>query len=290
VRAGRPPEHPRDFIEALGEVAENDTLQPAFRAQVLALPGEADVAREIGRDVDPDAIARARNGLRAAIADTIGPRLTAVRQGLGTGGKFSPDSTSAGRRSLRNIALDLSVANRDPAAMEEVRAAFDKADNMTDRTAALSILVYEGLPGRQEALDAFYKRFENDALVLDKWFSLQALTPAPETLDRVRELMSHPAFSISNPNRVRSLIGGFASGNQTEFNRADGAGYDFVADFVLGLDPRNPQTAARLLISFRSWRALEAGRRAKAETALRRIADTAELSSDTRDIITRTLA
>ncbi len=290
VRAGKQPENPHEFIEALGEVAENDALEPAFRAQVLALPGEADVAREIGRDVDPDAIATARKGLRAAIANSLGARLKAVRDGLKISAKFSPDAASAGRRSLRNVLLDLTVANRDPAAMQAVREAFDKADNMTDRTAALSILAYEGLPGRQEALDAFYKRFETDALVLDKWFSLQGMTPAPETLDRVRELMSHPAFSISNPNRVRSLIGSFASGNQTEFNRADGAGYDFVADFVLGLDPRNPQTAARLLVSFRSWRALEAGRRAKAETALRRIADTAELSSDTRDIITRTLA
>jgi aminopeptidase N len=106
----------------------------------------------------------------------------------------------------------------------------------------------------------------------------------------VKALMEHPAFSISNPNRIRALIGGFAAGNPTQFNRPDGAGYDFLADFVLELDARNPQTAARLLASFRSWRALEEGRRRKAEAALSRIAAARDLSRDTRDIITRTLA
>src|SRR4029453_11576112 len=119
--------------------------------------------------------------------------------------------------------------------------------------------------------------------------ALEATIPAAETLDRVRALLDHPAFSISNPNRVRALVGSFASGNQTQFNRADGAGYDFVADFVLDLDKRNPQTAARLLVSFRSWRALEERRRTRAEAALRRVAAGKDLSPDVRDIVTRTL-
>ena len=126
--------------------------------------------------------------------------------------------------------------------------------------------------------------------MLDKWLTLEATVPARETLDRVRALMADAAFSSSNPNRLRALVGGFANGNQTQFNRADGAGYDFLASFVAELDERNPQTAARLLISFRSWRALEPGRRALAEAALRRLAEKADLSPDTRDIVTRTLA
>jgi aminopeptidase N len=116
------------------------------------------------------------------------------------------------------------------------------------------------------------------------------MVPAPATLDRVRALIDHPAFSLSNPNRIRALVGSFASGNQTQFNRADGAGFDFLADFVIDLDRRNPQTAARLLVSFRSWRALEARRRAHAEKALKRIAAVAELSADVRDIVARMLA
>jgi aminopeptidase N len=126
--------------------------------------------------------------------------------------------------------------------------------------------------------------------VLDKWLALEAMVPAPATLDRVRALIDHPAFSLSNPNRIRALVGSFASGNQTQFNRADGAGFDFLADFVIDLDRRNPQTAARLLVSFRSWRALEAKRRAHAEKALKRIAAVAELSADVRDIVARMLA
>ena len=112
-------------------------------------------------------------------------------------------------------------------------------------------------PEREAALDDFYERYRDDPLIIDKWFALQAMTPEPGTLDRVRALTAHPAFSMTNPNRVRSLIGAFAQGNPTQFNRADGAGYEFVADRILALDPNNPQVAARMTTAFRSWRALE---------------------------------
>ena len=137
---------------------------------------------------------------------------------------------------------------------------------MTDRMAALGTLSLHDVPQRAQALEDFYTRYCADPLIIDKWLTLQATIPEPSTLDRVRALTAHSAFSIANPNRVRALIGAFAQGNPTQFNRADGAGYDFVADNVLALDPKNPQVAARLMTAFRSWRALEAGRRAQAET------------------------
>jgi aminopeptidase N len=205
-------------------------------------------------------------------------------------GPFVPDAESAGRRALANAALDLMVAHGDRAAIDMAVQRFERADNMTDRSAALAILAGNALPERRAALQAFYQRYHNDPLVLDKWLSLEATVPADETIDRVRVLLDHPAFAITNPNRIRSLVGSFASGNQKEFNRADGAGYDFTADFIIDLDRRNPQTAARLLVSFRSWRALEPGRRAHAERALKRIAAISDLSPDSRDIVTRTLA
>jgi aminopeptidase N len=254
------------------------------------LPSEADIAREIGRDVDPDAIAKARNSIRAQIADRVGTGLAEVADRMKGSGAFTPDAASAGRRALANACLDLMVANGDRNAIARVARRYRDADNMTDRSAALATLVTNALPERFAALDEFYARYRDDALVLDKWLALEAAVPAPETLDRVRALLGHPAFSISNPNRVRSLVGTFAGGNQTQFNRADGAGYDFVADFVIDLDKRNPQTAARLLVNFRSWRALESKRRALAEKALQRVAQVPDLSSDTRDIVTRTLA
>src|SRR5690606_38799372 len=140
-------------------------------------------------------------------------------------------------------------------------------------------------PERSEALEDFFRRYESDPLIIDKWLGLQAMIPEAGTLDRVRVLTAHPAFSMSNPNRVRALIGSFAHGNATQFNRLDGAGYDFVVESVLALDARNPQVAARLATAFRSWRALESVRRGKAEAALRRIASASTLSADVSDIV-----
>ena len=161
---------------------------------------------------------------------------------------------------------------------------------MTDRMAALETLALHDRPERAAALDDFYTRYADDPLIIDKWLALQAAIPEPATLDRVRALTKHPAFSVANPNRVRALIGAFAQANHTQFNRGDGAGYDFVADFVLALDPKNPQVAARLMGAFRSWRALEAERRAQAEAVLRRVAAAPALSRDVHDIVARTLA
>ena len=161
---------------------------------------------------------------------------------------------------------------------------------MTDRMAALSTLSLHAVPERTAAFDDFYRRYREDPLIVDKWLALQAMTPDPATLDRVRSLTAHPAFSMSNPNRVRSLIGAFAQGNQTQFNRPDGAGYEFVVDKILALDPANPQVAARMSTAFKSWRALEPGRRVRAQAALRRIAGAPKLSRDVGDIVSRALA
>jgi aminopeptidase N len=156
--------------------------------------------------------------------------------------------------------------------------------------AALETLAQHDRPERAAVLDDFYRRYADDPLIIDKWLALQAIIPEPATLDRVRALTRHPAFSMANPNRVRALIGAFAQANHTQFNRLDGLGYDFVADIVLELDPKNPQVAARIMGAFRSWRALEARRRQRAEATLRRVAATSNLSSDLHDIVARTLA
>ncbi|HWJ72144.1 MAG TPA: aminopeptidase N, partial [Kaistia sp.] len=290
--ASRSTTEPADpaLVDALGVVIDDQRLEPAFRAQVLQLPSEADIAREIGENVDPDAIAIARRQLRQAIVASLGPKLLAIHAALATESGFTPDAASAGSRSLRNTILDLMVASGSRAAIGAAVWQFETADNMTDRLGALAALCHAALPERKAALDMFHDAYRHDPLVLDKWLTLEASVPSPETLDRVKALLAHPSFAISNPNRVRALVGSFSSANQTQFNRPDGAGYDFLADFVLDLDQRNPQTAARLLIAFRSWRSLEPLRRAKAERALERIAAASRLSPDTRDIVTRTLA
>ena len=278
------------LIEALAATLADGALEPAFVALALTLPSEADIAREIGRDVDPDAIFVERAGLRAAIGRELGAALWKTYVAMSDKRPYSPDAASAGRRALKNTCLDLLTATRDGTAIALAATQYRTADNMTERMAALATLALHNVPERQEALDDFYRHYESDALVIDKWFALQATIPEAATLDRVRALTAHPAFSPANPNRVRALIGSFAQANQTQFNRADGHGYEFIADTVLALDPKNPQVAARLMTAFKSWRALEAGRRAKAEAALRRVAQATALSRDASDIVERSLA
>ena len=279
----------RRLIDALLKTAADPALDPAFRALVLNLPGEADIAREIGSDVDTDAIHAARDGLRHDMAVAGHPVFRALYGDHARAGDYAPDAASAGRRALANVALDFLAQTGAADAFAPVEAAYARATNMTDRLAALGILVSGGAQGAAAALADFYQRFEGDALVIDKWFSVQALAPLDATLDHVEALCRHPAFSLSNPNRVRSLVTTFATGNQTQFNRADGAGYRFVAGKVKDLDRINPQVAARLLAAFRSWRALEPGRRPHAEAALRDIAAQPGLSSDVADIVARCL-
>ncbi len=290
LHAGKMPRVDEKLIAALTAILGDAALQPAFVALSLVPPGEGDVAREIGRDIDPDAIFHARKALRAAIGDRLGPALTKAYERMTVRGPYSPDAASAGRRSLRNVALDLLAATAAPAAIARAAKQYDAADNMTDRTAALATLTLHAGPERERVLADFYARYAADALVIDKWFGLQAMTPQPDTLDKVRALTAHAAFSFANPNRVRALIGAFAQGNPTQFNRADGAGYEFIADNVLALDPKNPQLAARLATAFRTWRTLEQGRRGKAQAALEHIKATPNLSRDLADIVERALA
>ena len=290
LRAGKPPRADEKMIAALAAILDDKSLEPAFVALALAPPGEGDIAREIGRDIDPDAIFRARLTLRAAIGERLGAALVTTYNRMAIAGPYSPDAANAGRRSLRNAALDLLAATGAAPGIARAAKQYDDADNMTDRMAALGTLSLHGGAERERAFVDFYTRYAADALVIDKWFSLQAIIPQPDTLEKVHALTAHPTFSIANPNRVRSLIGAFAQANPTQFNRADGAGYDFVADSILLLDPKNPQLASRMATSFRTWRTLEAGRRAKAEAALARIKATANLSRDLSDIVDRALA
>lgn len=289
LRAGEAPRHDDALLAAMAAILDDATLEPAFVSLTLTPPGEGDIARDIGRDIDPDAIYRARLSLRGDIGRHLGDALAKVYDRMATTGAYSPDASSAGRRTLRNAALDLLAVNAAPDAVDRAARQYDAADNMTDRMAALATLSQHHVPERSRALADFYRRYATDALVVDKWFSLQAATAHADTLSHVRALTGHPAFSFTNPNRVRALIGAFAQGNPTQFNRADGAGYDFVADTILALDPKNPQLAARMATAFRTWRTLETGRQAKAQAALQRIKATAKLSRDLSDIVERAL-
>ena len=286
IRQGHAPAIDPRIVEAFGRVARDTTLDPDFRALAVGLPTEPDIAREIAVDVDPDAIFAARDALRREIAQGCHDIFRRLHDEAATALPYSPDAASAGRRALRNAALDYLVRTGDG---DLAVARYAAADNMTDRLAALSAIVAADLPQAPDVLADFHDRFVGDALVIDKWLMVQATAPVAGTLERVAALTLHPAFSITNPNRVRALITTFATGNQTQFNRADGAGFAFVAEKVLTLDRINPQVAARLLSAFRSWRSLEPRRRAYAEAELKRVAATPGLSRDVADIAARSL-
>ncbi|MEX0753274.1 MAG: aminopeptidase N C-terminal domain-containing protein, partial [Xanthobacteraceae bacterium] len=288
--SGAAPTSADGLFHALAAILADERLEPAFVAQTLTLPGDSDIAREIGHDIDPDAIFNARKILRAAIGRRLTAKLSETYGRMTDRGPYSPDAQSAGRRSLKNACLDLLAAGAEADWIGRAFRQYENADNMTDRMAALSILSLHDVAQRAAAIDDFYRRYAADPLILDKWFALQAAMPDPKTLDRVKTLIAHPAFSFANPNRVRALIGTFAHGNPTQFNRADGKGYEFVAERILALDERNPQVAARLLAAFKSWRMLEAERRAHAQATLRRVAAAGGLSRDVTDIVERALA
>ena len=286
---GKRAPQPKAFIEALALTVSNDTLDPGYRAQFLYLPSESDLARVIGQNVDPLAIHKARNALRKMAGARLEDTFVEIYKRMENKGPYSPAPEPAGRRALRNVALGYLTSRGQPEDIARTWAHFQKSRNLTDETAALSMLSELNAPERPAAFDRFYERWKDDHLVIDSWFAYQAASPLASSLASVKKLTSHPLFSMKNPNKVRALIGTFAMGNPVNFNRLDGKGYDFVADRVLELDGFNPQIAARLLAAFRSWKALESQRRRVAKKTLQRIAKSKPLSHDVFEIVTKIL-
>jgi aminopeptidase N len=277
------------LISILSKTAVDAALEPAFRAQALALPTEADIARELGSNINTDTVHEARDGVMRSVAHAMSDPLATLLETMTTGGVFSPDAASAGKRALRNSALTwLSYAEETPARAASLFAA---ADNMTELAHALLVLAHRfpETDAASAAFDAFEARFRSNPLVIDKWFMIQATVPGAGTLDRVKALMTSTHFAPNNPNRLRSLIGSFAMSNPTGFNRADGAGYQFLAEQIIDIDKRNPQVAARILTSMRSWRSLEPMRAGHAKAALLSIDRSGPLSTDVRDLVDRML-
>jgi aminopeptidase N len=271
------------FLEAARKLLAHP--DPAFAAEALALPSESFLAEQM-EVVDPDRLHASRNALRIEIARALKDDLQKVYSALKGKGPYSPDPASTGKRSLRNLALGyLGELGMSALAYEQFKA----ADNMTDSMAALSTLANLDCPERQPALDAFYAKWKDEQLVVDKWLSVQAMSRLPSTLARVKELLSHPAFDLKVPNKVYSLIRAFAS-NHVRFHASDGGGYVFMADQVIALDALNPQVAARMARSFDRWKKFDAGRQAHARRQLERIRDAKGLSKDVGEIVAKALA
>ncbi len=277
------------YLDALANLASDTSIDPAFKAMALGIPSEDELAAKIhgaGGVPDPDLIYGQREVLYKAIAQRLGDQVSRLYGENEVSGAYSPDADSAGKRALRNRALSLMSA-LDPKATA-AKAHFEAADNMTDSLSALGHLVSAG--EADQALAAFHERWKGNANVLDKWFSIQVSRATPETAYKTaQKLTEHPDFTWKTPNRFRSLFGGYVFANAAGFHRKDGKGYEFAADWLLKLDPLNPQTTARMTTAFESWTHFDETRQSLMKAQLERIFATDTLSKDAREMVGRIL-
>ena len=279
--------------EALRNVLQNETLDPAMVAEMLALPSEAYLT-EISEVADVDAIHAAREFARRELASRLFDLLYQRYMSNREVSRQTPYVASAehfARRALQNIALAYLMFSERSDILALCLDQFDTADNMTERLSALASLINSPFEEKRSlALQAFAEQFSDNPLVMDQWFSVQAASPLPGALERVQALMQHPAFTLKNPNKVRAVIGAFAGQNLVNFHRDDGAGYRFLADQVITLNAMNPQIASRLLGPLTRWRKYDSSRQALMKGELERILASGELSSDVYEVVSKSLA
>lgn len=291
VQDGQPLTLDTAFADAFRAVLSDMSLDAALRELALTLPSEMMVAERLD-EIDPHAIHQARQFMRKALAEKLEKEWRDAWDRNRTEGTYRPVPSDAGKRALKNLALSYLLALDNPAYCQMAIEQYNRADNMTDRLAALTSLVHSGCmnrhPEAKALLDDFYREFENEALVIDKWFSLQATSPHAG-IETITTLMEHPAFTLKNPNRARSLIFGFCHNNMAQFHAADGSGYEFWSKNLIELDRINPQVAARLARCMDQWKRYIPSLRKPAEQALRHVSEQ-PLSRDTREIIEKTLS
>jgi aminopeptidase N len=283
------------LVAALRNVLRHPTLDAAFKDLALTLPSENYIADQLDV-VDPQRVHALRENMRLQLAMALQADWQWAWDAHKNNGAYSPDAKSSGRRALAGLAMGMlciaAVQSGDPVTPGRVYQQFKDASNMTDRFNALSALVVSGHALAQDALALFHKLFQHEALVIDKWFALQAGAPdrAGDVLPRVRQLMQHAGFSLRNPNRARSLVFSYCSANPAGFHRADAAGYVYWSEQVLALDAINPQVAARLARAMDRWSRLAEPYRSAAKVAIERVAAKADLSNDVREVISRALS
>ncbi|MDT9599272.1 aminopeptidase N [Sphingosinicella rhizophila] len=276
----------KPVIEAIRQTLTNPAMDPAFIAESVLLPTEAFVGDHM-LVVDPDAIHAAREKLRSDIGDELESQWRAA-YASSSANRFEYSPAAKGARRLRTVALGYLMAADAEGAPAMALMQFENADNMTDRQGALGNLVNSDTTERQTALGAFYERYQENPLVLDKWFTVQALSMREDTVDKVAALARHPDFLLANPNRVRSLVGAFTA-NQRAFHHRSGRGYRFLGDMILTIDPLNPQTAARLIPALGRWRRFDETRGQMMKAELERIIATPNLSRDAFEQATKSL-
>ncbi|WP_394242248.1 aminopeptidase N [Halopseudomonas laoshanensis] len=288
-RAGRPLMLDQRLLDVYRTLLADSTLDPAMVAEMLRLPSEAYLV-ELADVADIDAIHYVREWVRQELAVALEVEMWPLYLALNDQVPYSPSAAAVARRSLKNTLLGYLMLCPSGKALDVCVRQFVEANNMTDRQAALVALVNSSYDEQKRAaLSDFAERWQSYPLVMDQWFSIQAAASQPGALQRVQELMQHPAFSMRNPNKIRSLIGAFANQNLVNFHSADGSGYRFLADRILQLDPLNPQIAARLLTPLTRWRKYDEARQALMKAELSRIIAAENLSPDVYEVVSKSL-
>ena len=274
------------LLKAFGGILSDRLADPALLSEALAMPDEDYLAEQM-EVVDVDGIHAARRFIKNGLANGLKALFAARYAEMNDGKAYSKSANAMARRALKNTCLSYLIETDEGEALTQ--AQLKTSDNMTDTLAAISGLILIESPLAGAALSNFESKWIADALVMDKWFIMQAIKPGPDTVKRVRALMQHPAFSIQNPNKVRALIGVFSMLNPTGFHAADGSGYAFHADRVIQLDGLNPQIAARMASAFNRWKRYDEGRKNLMKKQLQRIAAVEKLSGDVSEIINNAL-
>lgn len=277
------------MVDAWGALLRDSSIDAGYKARALSLPLEKTVLERMN-EMDPVAVAHARAALKRALGQHHQAELLTTYHAQATPGPYSPAPAPAGKRALKNLALSTLIAAHHPEAIEIAFKQFNHATNMTDRMAAFSALVHETHSDRStDAVTSFYENWQHDPLVIDKWFAVQASSPLA-TAEGMRGLMAHPAFTLRNPNRARSVIFQFCIANVVGLHAEDGSGYRFWSEQVLALDALNPEIAARLARAFDHWARFVPHVRDAMQKELQRVAAHPDLSRNTLEIVSKALA
>ena len=285
---GRPVQFPDYLAKAFGRVLSDAPQDPAFAAEALALPPEVVIAEQLD-DIDPEAVHAVRFAMRRFLAERLQAGLRQSYKIFATPAPYRPDAVSSGHRALRNLCLAYLVDLADESSRRLCLTQLSGADNMSDALAALTAIASCDCEERYPALEAFYAKWQDEPLVVDKWLGVEALSRLPGTVARVKELTAHPSFTLKNPNKVYALLGSFGV-NQINFHAADGSGYDLMVEQSVALDAINPQVASRIVRNFERYKRFEPRRRALMRAALEKVAATPGLSKETAEVVGKALA
>ena len=277
------------LVEAYKSVMQQPWDDLSYFSLLLSLPEENYLAGQMDI-IDVDAIHQAREFVKRTLAEQLKEQFLDLYQQYHKEESGQFDAGAIGRRRIKNSCLSYLTKLETNEAYQLADKQFEAAGNMTDQMAALSVIVESGNPARHTCLQSFYKQWQNEALVIDKWFALQACSSAEDTFSTVQKLMHHSAFELTTPNRVRSLIGVFSQANQLHFHAANGQGYQFLADQVIALNSLNPQVASRMVAAFTQWKRFDKNRQALMKAALERIINSPDISKDVYEVASKSLS